>query len=189
MTAEPIDERLGEAVRTLRARRGLSTRALAALAGVSQPLVSKVENGSTRPSVPTLYALAEALGVGPADLLPPTDGGPIPAGHGVPLPLSETGDLPAITTRLLHAAPGGRIEAYRVEHAAGHRDAAPFRHSGEDIVHLLEGRVTLHCGGIRLELEAGDTVWIDGTSPHFFETPPDSAAAAIIVTARSAQPR
>ncbi len=188
MSSEPVDDRLGAAVRDLRRRRRLSTRALAALAGVSQPLVSRVENGSARPSVPTLYALAEALGVGPADLLPAADGEPIPAGHGVPLPYSDSGDRPGIATRLLHAAPGRRIEAYRIEHAAGHRDPTPFQHSGEDVIHILEGRVTLSAGRTRLKLAAGDTAWIDGTSPHSFATPPGgSGAVLIVVTARSLQ--
>ena len=184
MTASSLEDGVGAAVRALRLRRRLSTRALAGLAGVSQPLLSQIENGRALPSVPSLYAIAEALGVGPAELLPAGGDEPVPTEHGMPLPASET-DAPAhVVTRLLHAAPGHRIEAYRVELTADHRDEAPFQHSGEDMIHVLEGRVTLHYGGTRLKLTAGDTAWIDGTTPHSFATPRASGVVAIIVTVR-----
>jgi len=173
---------VGEAVRALRTRRRLSTRALARLAGVSQPLLSKIENGAALPSVPSLYAIAEALGVGPADLLPAEEASPAPAGHGAPL---AAADAPgAVETVLLHAAPGRRIEAYRVEHPAGSGDETPFQHSGEDLIHVLAGRATLHCGGTRMRLAAGDTAWIDATVPHRFTTPRGSGVVALVVTVR-----
>ncbi len=80
---------IGAAIRTLRLRRRLSTRALAGLAGVSQPLLSKIENGLALPSVLSLYAIAEALGVGPAELLPTGDEPALPTSHGIPLPAAE----------------------------------------------------------------------------------------------------
>ncbi|MFT4122645.1 MAG: helix-turn-helix domain-containing protein [Microbacteriaceae bacterium] len=180
---------VGAAVRSLRLRRRLSARALARLAGVSQPLLSKIENGVTLPSVLSLYAIAEALGVGPADLLPAGDDPAVPTSHGMPLPAAEAGTEEAgteevVRTLLLHAAPGRRIEVYRVEHPAGHRDEAPFQHSGEDVIHVLEGRATLRCGRTRIALGAGDTAWIDATTPHRFATPRDTGVVALIVTVR-----
>jgi transcriptional regulator with XRE-family HTH domain len=189
MTDPVPPDGVGAAIRRLRLRRRLSTRALARLAGVSQPLLSKIENHRALPSVPSLYAIAEALGVGPADLLPAGDDPALPTAHGIALPPSEADAVgadadAAIRTILLHAAPGRRIEAYRVEHPPGHRGEAPFQHSGEDVVHVLEGRATLHCGRTRVALAAGDTVWIDATTPHRFTTPRGSGAVAIIVTIR-----
>ena len=180
-----LEDGLGPAVRELRLRRHLSTHALARLAGISQALISKVENGRVLPSVPALYAIAEALGVGPADLLPAGGDEPVPTGHGVPLPASEAGASAPVATHLLHAAPSRRIEAYRVEHSAGHRDETPFQHSGEDIIHVLEGRVTLLYGHAHLELSTGDTMWIDGMTPHSFLTPRSTGVTALIMTARA----
>ncbi len=181
-----VDNQVGSAIRHLRLRRRLSTRALATLAGVSQPLISKIDNGKALPSVPSLYAIAEALGVGPAELLPVGGDGLVSIDHGFPESTTDAQDrdLEGVTTRFLHAAPGRRIEAYLVEHAAGHRDEAPFRHSGEDVIHVLTGRVTLLCGATRLALGAGDTAWIDGTTPHSLVTSRASGVTALIVTAR-----
>jgi transcriptional regulator with XRE-family HTH domain len=171
---------IGDAIRELRRRRELSTRALARLAGVSQPLLSSIENGRTQPSVPSLYAIAEALGVGPSALLPAAEGTVVGSAHGMPL---APGDAP-VTLTLLHAAPAHAIEAYRVELAAGHRDEHPFQHAGEDLIHVLGGAVVLECGRATMRLEAGDTVLIDGTTPHSFATGAQSSAVVLVATVR-----
>lgn len=59
----------GQAVRRLRVERGLSTRGLAAAAGVSVHSVTRAERGQ-RVTARTLRSLAEALGVPVAAVLP-----------------------------------------------------------------------------------------------------------------------
>ena len=61
--APALASEIGALVRALRTSRGLSMRALAAEAGVSQPFLSKLENGRLLPSLSTLYALAAAFDV------------------------------------------------------------------------------------------------------------------------------
>ncbi|HSP64733.1 MAG TPA: helix-turn-helix domain-containing protein, partial [Candidatus Deferrimicrobium sp.] len=53
---------LGPRLRERRAERGMSLRALAALAGVSPSLVSGVERGVVQPSIASLQKLSAALG-------------------------------------------------------------------------------------------------------------------------------
>ncbi|MFC9963970.1 helix-turn-helix domain-containing protein [Nocardia ignorata] len=70
MTELPDDGRyVGQAVRAVRARRGISQQVLADRIGVSRGAIAKYENGE-RPvdSRRTLYALAQALGVTVGDL-------------------------------------------------------------------------------------------------------------------------
>jgi transcriptional regulator with XRE-family HTH domain len=59
---------VGERIRDVRSRRGLSVRQLAREVGVSASLVSQIENGRSRPSVSTLYAITQALGVSVEDV-------------------------------------------------------------------------------------------------------------------------
>ncbi len=61
--------RVGEAVRSMRERRGLMQAELAALAGIPAPQVSAVENGRRQPSLRTLRRLCAALGATLEDLL------------------------------------------------------------------------------------------------------------------------
>ena len=184
--ADEVAEGVGEMLRAAREARGLSTRALAHLAGVGQSTLSNIENGRVLPSVRTLYTIADALGTGPGELLPRTVRDDAGDRHSHPPALSdETGD-PPVLVELLHASPDSVLETYRIEQRAGYRDRTLYRHAGEDIVHVLEGRVTLVCGATRMMLTAGDTVWLEGTTPHSFSTPRSSGVVALIITCRSA---
>ena len=60
---------LGPALRRLRLRGGTSQRELGRRAGVTRPMVSSYERGTTLPSLPTLDRLLEALEVSPATLI------------------------------------------------------------------------------------------------------------------------
>ena len=59
----------GEAVRQLRAARGVSVRGLAARVGVSAATISAIENGKTGISVQRLHQIATALAVPAASLV------------------------------------------------------------------------------------------------------------------------
>ncbi len=56
-------EKIGQAVRRWRRRRGLTQAALAMRAGLSRPFVARVETARQIPSLPTLVKLARALRV------------------------------------------------------------------------------------------------------------------------------
>jgi transcriptional regulator with XRE-family HTH domain len=56
-------DNLGQQLKTLRIRRGLSQRKLAAIAGVSNATVSLIEHGRTDPSMGLLRKILDAMGV------------------------------------------------------------------------------------------------------------------------------
>jgi transcriptional regulator with XRE-family HTH domain/quercetin dioxygenase-like cupin family protein len=60
---------MGDRLREARQARGISLRTLAEQLGVSPSLISQVETGRARPSVSTLYAIVNALGVSLDELL------------------------------------------------------------------------------------------------------------------------
>jgi transcriptional regulator with XRE-family HTH domain len=59
---------VGDRIREERTRRSLSVRQLARDVGVSASLISQIENGRSRPSVSTLYAITQALGISVEDV-------------------------------------------------------------------------------------------------------------------------
>src|SRR5262249_25713773 len=65
--------RIGELVATYRNLRELRVSELARLVGVTPSLISQIERGNSRPSVATLFALAEALDV-PVDVFADRNG-------------------------------------------------------------------------------------------------------------------
>lgn len=65
----------GAGVRALRERAGLSQEQLAHVAGLHRTYVGSVERGERNVSLDNIWALADALGVSPSDLLPPAQPG------------------------------------------------------------------------------------------------------------------
>lgn len=62
---------VGENVRRTRKMRGLTQELFAEKSGFSQQYLSSLENGKRNPSIITLYEIATALDVAPAELLRP----------------------------------------------------------------------------------------------------------------------
>ena len=124
-------EGIGQKLTVLRADRGIKVSELARQIGVSPSLISQIERGQSRPSVSTLFAMAEALAV-PVDAFfrgteaeaPPT--------------AAEVTDAPAAVAELVSRASS--------EPGAG-RDAETDRY-----VVRSGGRATLDIeGGVRWE--------------------------------------
>jgi transcriptional regulator with XRE-family HTH domain len=63
---------VGQNVRRIRRKKGLTQEEFAVAAGFSQQYISGLEQGHRNPTVVTLYELAVALGVRPTDLVRPT---------------------------------------------------------------------------------------------------------------------
>ncbi|MEQ1715193.1 MAG: helix-turn-helix transcriptional regulator [Hyphomicrobium sp.] len=60
---------VGENVRRIRLKKGLTQERLVEVSGISQQYISGLESGRRNPTVVTLHELAQALGVSPVDLL------------------------------------------------------------------------------------------------------------------------
>ncbi|MFM9441112.1 helix-turn-helix domain-containing protein [Streptomyces acidiscabies] len=156
MSSDPtqLDEallarRVGEQVKSLRKKSGLSTRALAAAAGISQPFLSQVERGVSTPSMITTYRLAEALGVLPGALLPPTDNQAVTvvrAHEGERLPVAPRPD--AAVGRTLLMRPDSTLEIVEYDIRPGEYIEEWFELEGELGLFVVTGR-------IRVELEGG----------------------------------
>lgn len=171
--AESTGPAIGAVVRTLRTRQQLSMRSLASAAGVSQPFLSKLENGLLQPSIATLYALAAALGVGPGELLPAVTSTSAP----VHLSSGERGSTPS--AQLLSGGPGQKLEVYLFTAEPGAADEVSFEHAGEEFVHVLAGEVVLHRAGLPDRgLVAGDSVTFDPSAPHSWAVPREAATPA-----------
>jgi transcriptional regulator with XRE-family HTH domain len=65
---------VGQNVRRIRQKKGLTQEQFAEVSGFSQPYISSLERGRRNPTVVTLYELATALGVGHMELVRPNKG-------------------------------------------------------------------------------------------------------------------
>jgi transcriptional regulator with XRE-family HTH domain len=183
---------LGTAIRAARASANLSMRALAALAGISQPFLSQVENGSATPSLITLYRIANALRISPTDLLP-TVGAPqevhvVRVGEGERVAVSEAPN--SATTRLLSAGAGHDlvVSEYRIRPGEDLGDDW-FTSEGDLTVYVVEGALEVQLEGHgSWVLTAGDSISHPGAIKNHWHVP-GTRTAVVLLSFAPAGPR
>jgi transcriptional regulator with XRE-family HTH domain len=165
-----LERLVGAQVRALRTALGMKLADLAAAAGLSQGMLSKVENGQTSPSLATLEKLAQALNIPLGSFFTRVDAKSeatfVKAGQG--LTLERRGSAKGHRYQLLgHALrPEVGVEPYLITLDAG-SDAYPiFQHEGVEFLHMLEGVVVYAHGDRTYVMEPGDSLFFDASAPH-----------------------
>lgn len=165
-----LEQALGVQVRAMRRRLGITVSELAASAGLSGGMLSKIENGQISPSLSSLQALAKALNV-PITTFFSTfeerrDCSFVPAGNGAII--ERRGSRVGHEYSLLGHALGGQVavEPYLI---TLHDDAAPypaFQHVGREFIYMLSGEVMYRHGDQSYHLRPGDALLFDSAAPH-----------------------
>lgn len=174
-----MSENLGTRLREARLRRGLSLRSVAQSLGVSASLISQVEIGKTQPSVSTLYALANHLGVSLDELLglPQDERRPSPKRWSPPDVVQRAADNPVIEMEngvrweRLAMPPHSPADSILVTYAPGGSSSVEgrlMRHSGIEYAYLLEGELTLQLDFETFVLRQGDSLQFDSVRPHMY---------------------
>ena len=169
-TAAQISVALGAEVRALRRNLALSSTDLAKQAGLSPAMLSRIESGAAAPSLASLAALAEALGVPVARLFAKHDRqrdvSYVQAGRGVRV--ARQGSRAGHTYELLGHALSGPVvvEPYIVTLDDLAKPHPSFQHSGTELLYMLRGRMTYRYQGSVLTLGPGDTLVFDANAIH-----------------------
>lgn len=165
-----LEAAIGRAVRGLRQRHGLTVAALAARAGLSVGMLSKIENGRTSPSLATIQRLAEALAVPVTAFLrsyeEQRDAVFVPAGQG--LAIERRGTRAGHQYQLLGHGIGKRVavEPYLIT-LTERSDVFPvFQHAGQEFIHILAGEVVYRHGEKAWLMRPGDSLLFDADAPH-----------------------
>jgi transcriptional regulator with XRE-family HTH domain len=178
----PLQERLGERLRTLRHRKRATLRAVSELAGISESFLSQVERGRAAASIATLQRIAGALGVAVSDLFEPD--GPVARPRVL---LRER--RPTLTFGvggrkfLLTPRPLENLEVFVAELEVGGATAEESYVHGEseELVLCLAGTVELHLGQEVHELRAGDSIDYRSSVPHRVVNAGDEVAEVLWV--------
>ena len=161
----------------------MSLDALAALAGCSKSLLSKIETGKIVPTIATLSRIAAALG---------TDAGSL---------LQESTEEKAVfnsakepLTRLVPSDKGYRFFPYAVNF--GNKVVQPFlfvaekgkvkrhrvTHSGHEWMFVLEGRLKFYVGNETFVMGPRDSLYFDPNLPHGIEPITKKAVYLVVFT-------
>jgi len=187
---------IGPRLRQAREHKNMSVRGLARYVGVSPSLVSQIERGRVMPSVGTLYALANELGLVVDDLFT----GAQPRSRRSDRPDMAVADVvnPVLKSgqrKIIKLADGVRWErltptpdkdveflvvVYDVGAESCPKDAL-IRHGGKEYAYLLSGRLGIKIGFEEFELAQGDSIAFDAQMPHRLWTVGKEPAEALWV--------
>ncbi|MCU1662134.1 MAG: hypothetical protein QOI36_4373 [Pseudonocardiales bacterium] len=162
------DARLGRAIRVVRHDRGMTLVQVAEASGLSQPFLSQLEHGRTRPSMRSLFRIAAALGTTQQALLS------MAAGTTSDEPVRGTGaalvDLETGGARLLLHDPAGAdvTEFVGIPTEFGEY----FSHERRELLYVARGRIEVELREADdsrfATLEARDTIAYAGLVEHRF---------------------
>lgn len=175
-----LGARIAQALRREREARGFSVSELARRAGVSKATVSQLENGGGNPSVETLWALGDALGV-PFSVFVDQPHPPLTL-----IRADESPDIPAsaaaYSAALLSASPPqARRDIYLLRAEPGQpRHSAPHARSTTEHVVLLSGSARVGPSDAPVLLSPGDYLAYPGDAPHVFEAIEPGTSAVLI---------
>ena len=184
---ERIVGSIGLKVFSLRKRMGLSLQQLGERSDVSAAAIHKIEQGGMVPTITTLLKIAGALGrpvsyfveedVGRDDvavLTPPDEDRPVYTSH------------KGITLNSI-SGPYGRflLAGARATVAPGANSGRkPMQHPGEELVHVIEGRLEFTVTGQLYQVEVGSTLHFRGDQPHTWRNPGTTEAHAVWMALR-----
>jgi len=190
----PLNERIAQRVRDLRAARGMSLDALAKLCSVSRSMISLIERGESSPTAVVLEKLATGLNVSLASLFdaPNPTGGPVSRLSAQPLWRDpHSGYIRRNVSPIVACAMGGsRVSSpiqivevsfpakAHVAYETGMREPLI-----QQQVWVLEGAVEVTVGDERFQLGLGDCLALVLDRPVTFHNPSRKVARYAVVIA------
>jgi transcriptional regulator with XRE-family HTH domain len=171
---------VGQRIRSLRERQGLTLRALAKRCGLSITAISQIERGENSPTVSSLHMLAAALGVSIIDLFQHDHQSTVVLVR--PDDRLRTESEGVLMESLGIGLPFQQLEPFMVTLApkAGNVDQ-PVTHVGEEFVLCLAGKVEYEIDGRTFRLEPGASLIFQASRPHYFHNPAAFPAQFLLV--------
>jgi transcriptional regulator with XRE-family HTH domain len=177
---------IGAKVAKARAERGWSLAQLAERAGLSTAAVHKIEKSGMTPTIASLMKVAAALGKSVGYFVEEVE-----ATRPVTVIRSDE------RTRLYTSKQGlelqnisGRYGPFWVAGAEAHLEPladsgpVPMSHPGEELVLVVDGRMTFTIDGESYALGSGDSIHFRTVRPHSWANPDDRPARAIWLAIR-----
>ena len=166
-----LEQYLGMQIRRERQAQELKLADVARIAGISQGMLSKIENAQVSTSLDILSRLCDVLGMPMSKLFSQydqPDGSAILVKAGEGMEVVRRGTEKGHTYHLLNHTRGPKksFEAYMVSMDDASEEFPTFSHPGTEFLHLLEGELIYRHGNQLYRMEAGDSLTFEGEIPH-----------------------
>ncbi|MDD3760658.1 MAG: helix-turn-helix domain-containing protein [Acidithiobacillus sp.] len=168
---------LARHVRQFRIRRGLTLTTLAELSGVAKSTLSMIENAQGNPTIETIWAIANALGVRFGDLV---------EGSNTNLSVQSARDAskdPGVKVRFIERyGDSPAIELYELFMVAGQSYRSSAHPPGvRERVIVLSGEMLVGTQGNSLLLHAGQSHHFAADVEHIYVSPQAEATAMVLI--------
>ncbi|MCH2339113.1 helix-turn-helix domain-containing protein [Pseudomonas sp. NPDC047963] len=166
-----LEQYLGIQLKRQRQAQGLKIADVARIAGISQGMLSKIENAQVSTSLDSLSRLCDVLGMPMSKLFSQYDqqgGGALLVKQGEGMEVVRRGTEKGHTYHLLNHTRGPKksFEAYMITMDDASEEFPTFSHPGTEFIHLLEGELIYRHGNLLYPMQAGDSLTFDGEVPH-----------------------
>ncbi|MBY0573154.1 MAG: XRE family transcriptional regulator [Undibacterium sp.] len=184
IAAPPTPPEVGATLQRLRLERGLTLEDLSRTAGVSKSMLSQIEREKANPTIAVAWRLANALGIGMAELLsseaPKRDAIRMLEPHETPtLPGEHAGYVLKILGPMELA---GRFEWYELTLAAGGALVSnPHDPGATEHLTLMHGSVEVEVDGAKKKLKIGGTARYEADRFHAIRNVGKTEAKALMV--------
>lgn len=175
--------RIGEKLRQLRKRQGLTLVALAERCGLSIAHISLIERNLAQPSINALVALAQSLDVTVQWFFGP-DAQQLAAEADVIVRKQQRTSLEyagGFSDQLLTPRSNRQLEMLHCRIAPGASSDQGYSHQGVEAGLLLKGSLELWVGERHFQLEEGDSFCFSSQEPHRYRNPGKTEAVVIWV--------
>jgi len=162
---------LGEKIRSLRKKLGMTQKELAKQVGLTPSFISQLEKNLISPSLDSLFKLSEKLNTQPIYFLTNGDGEPLQKILITPSERQEI-SLPEIKNSgikvqlLVSDVVNRRMEPYLLTLKQGVEiDGHFYKHKGDEFAYIIKGELEVDIQNERIILREGDSLYIGSTFP------------------------
>ncbi len=182
------DIKIGEKIKDLRSAKGMSIKDVSQKSGISESILTKIEDHLISPPLGNIVRLAKVFDVAIGDIFGDSADSPFC--------IVRSGDRKAVSR---FASTDGKSHGYSYE-ALGQQkknrqmepflvtltpadspQAEPNQHVGEEFIFVLEGKVEVKLADHTDVLDPGDSIYYDSSMPHVVSCHGDKPATILAV--------
>lgn len=181
-----IEQKIAAKIKQLREAKGLTLAALGKRTGLSQAILSRIENNRSSPPIGTLASIAQGLGVPLALFFEEDDDAPrytVTRADERKEVVRRPGKI-GFTYKAVSGLKGPHvIDAFIINHpAASEKIPHPlYDHPGEELLFVIRGEIKFSYGKETVHLYPGDAVQFDSGYPHKAQNAAEEETECLVV--------
>ena len=160
---------IGKKIKELRSMGGMTLDVLAEKAGFTKGYLSRVENSEKAPPVSTLIKIAKALQVSLSEILGETEGTEVfsMVRKNERVAMARNGTVFGYYYEsLAHKFLNKSMEPYIITLPLNPKEVPMFKHKGEELLFVLEGKMKFIHGDREFVVEEGDCIYFNSNIEH-----------------------